>query len=166
MGEWNKTEVALKTLKNDESDDSNNNQDEFEKEAAILSNIRHPNIVSMWGIAISDGGKYMVMEYLQGGSLEKLIYQCKAGKKILKLGEKISLLLNVSKGMQFLHTLKPSPIIHRDLKSANILLDGRSNCKVCDFGLSRHCSTANTMVTAHVGTLFYMVSLVEICENN
>ncbi|EFC48713.1 predicted protein [Naegleria gruberi] len=150
-GLWVNTEVAIKSLKTAEG------SFEFEKEAAILSRLRHPNIVSFYGVCITETSKYMITEFVKKGSLDKIIYKCKQNIEFLSLKEKINILIGVSNGMNYLHSLQPS-VIHRDLKPANILLDESNNCKVCDFGLVKIIGNnqLQTSMTVNVGTLFYI----------
>ncbi|KAG2378398.1 hypothetical protein C9374_008541 [Naegleria lovaniensis] len=154
---WNGTEVAVKALK---SDVTSEESAEFQKEAALLSTLRHPNIVNFYGISISDSTKCMVVEYLPMGSLDRLIYNCKLGNQVLTFSHKLEILLGVAKGMAYMHSLKPNPILHRDLKPANILLCGMDHhlmSKVCDFGLSTVMGCSNT-ATTNIGTFFYMAN--------
>ncbi|KAG2383064.1 hypothetical protein C9374_004401 [Naegleria lovaniensis] len=160
---WNGTEVAVKALK---SDVTSEESAEFQKEAALLSTLRHPNIVNFYGISISDSTKCMVVEYLPMGSLDRLIYNCKLGNQVLTFSQKLEILLGVAKGMAYMHSLKPNPILHRDLKPANILLCGMDHhlmSKVCDFGLSTVMGCSNT-ATTNIGTFFYMAN--EMIEGN
>ncbi|KAG2387376.1 hypothetical protein C9374_001708 [Naegleria lovaniensis] len=171
---WNGCEVALKTLKEDLFIDN----DEFEKEAALLSSLRHPNIVNLLGVCISSNSsshrrvrtenshrKCMIQEYLSKGTLEKLILDCKRGIQSMTFTQKVEILLGVAKGMAYLHGLKPKPVIHRDLKPANILLDQSWTSKVCDFGLSKIMGT-NTSTTASIGTFYYMANeMIDGTEN-
>ncbi|KAG2387147.1 hypothetical protein C9374_001479 [Naegleria lovaniensis] len=155
LANWNGTEVAVKSLKLDFSE-LQGESEEFEREASLLSSLRHPNIVNFYGVSMTDTGKFMVVEYLPRGSLDKLIYQCKVGKEKLALSKKLSILLGISNGMAYLHSLKPNMIVHRDLKPGNILLDNNLTPKVCDFGLSKVIGTMNGTMTTNIGTLFYM----------
>ncbi|KAL9657575.1 hypothetical protein ABK040_001002 [Willaertia magna] len=155
---WKTNEVALKTIKlNNEELQS----DFFENEASLLSSLRHPNIVTFYGICISDNLKFIVTEYMNGGSLENLLKECKTKKKTLSLKQKLSILLDVSTGMSYLNELNP-PIIHRDLKPANILLTKDLSTKITDFGLSKKIVGSKTdsgdglSNTSQFGTLFYM----------
>lgn len=128
--------------------------EEFEKEAAMLSVVNHSSIVKMYGISLSGSHKYIVVEYLPKGSLDKLIYGCKMRVEFLTLRQKINILLGVANGMAYLHSLKP-PIVHRDLKPGNILIDEDYNARVCDFGLSKIMGNS-AAATKHIGTVFYM----------
>jgi len=158
---WNNTDVAVKSLKffNELEDDG-----EFEREAALLSSLRHPSIVSFYGVSIASSGKYMVVEYLKNGSLDNVIYNSKMRNEPLTLARKLHILLGVAKGMTYLHTLKPHMIAHRDLKPGNILLDEYYNSKVCDFGLSKVVGTMNGSMTTSIGTLFYIAPVSSLSK--
>ncbi|KAG2385704.1 hypothetical protein C9374_003519 [Naegleria lovaniensis] len=158
QGKWNNKDVALKTLKFDDHDMG----EEFEKEAAMLSVVNHPSIVKLYGISLSGSRKYIVVEFLPKGSLDKLIYGCKMKIEFLTLAQKINILLGIAKGMAYLHSLKP-PIIHRDLKPGNILIDEEYNGRVCDFGLSKIMGNS-AAATKHIGTVFYMAR--EMVDDN
>ncbi|EFC47507.1 predicted protein, partial [Naegleria gruberi] len=152
LAKWKGQEVAIKTLKECFRGDN----EVLETEAALISSFLHPNVIRFWGFCASSSQKYMVMEYMKGGSLENLIQSCKIGKEKLSLYEKLQILIGVAKGMAYLHGLKPC-CVHRDLKPGNILLDENRISKVGDFGLSRLISnTYQTSFTTNVGTLFYM----------
>ncbi|EFC49505.1 predicted protein, partial [Naegleria gruberi] len=149
---WSNVEVALKTIKlRDEDIDS----DEFEHESSMLSSIRHPNIVNFYGVCLSKESKFIVTEYVSGGSLDNLIYDCKLKRNHINLREKISILLGIANGMSYLHG-KDKCIIHRDLKPANILLSNDFIPKITDFGLARLSENSNSTKTGHVGTLLFM----------
>ncbi|KAG2388281.1 hypothetical protein C9374_000445 [Naegleria lovaniensis] len=162
MALWNGSQVALKSLKKGSSmDEIEESNEEFEREASLLGSIRHPNIVQFFGVIVSGTQKYMVVEFLQKGSLEKLIANSYNGVEILDLPSKINILLDIAKGMNYLHSLKPKRIIHRDLKPGNILLCGLNNgkytAKICDFGLSKALGNSRSnSATTNIGTLFYM----------
>ena len=108
---WKNVEVALKTIKLEEDDMDSS---EFEHESSMLSSIRHPNVVNLYGVVLSDQSKFMVTEYMNGGCLEKLIYDCKMKKKHINLREKVSILIGIANGMSYLHGGKDNcMIIHR-----------------------------------------------------
>ncbi|KAG2386706.1 hypothetical protein C9374_002450 [Naegleria lovaniensis] len=105
---WNGSEVAVKSIK---SDVSNEESEEFQKEAALLSTLRHPNIVNFYGVSIINSTKCMVVEYLSRGSLDRMIYNCRSRQCVLKLFQKLDILLGVAKGMAYMHSLKPNPVV-------------------------------------------------------
>lgn len=107
-GEWRGVEVAIKKVKYSSDDTS------FEKEASLLSRIRHPNIVAFFGVSVTEREKFLVTEWMPSGSLDNLISNAAKGKIILKFKQKIAILLDICKGMCYLHA---SSIIHRDLVS-------------------------------------------------
>ena len=150
---WNHSDVAVKQLKIDLTVEED---EDFEREVLLLSSLRHPSIVSFYGVSVTSSGKFMIVEYLEKGSLDKVIYNSKMGKERLTLKMKLEILLGISKGMTYLHSIKPNMIIHRDLKPGNILLDKNMNSKVCDFGLSKVIGSVAGSMTANIGTLYYI----------
>ncbi|KAG2386314.1 hypothetical protein C9374_002760 [Naegleria lovaniensis] len=159
---WRNADVALKSIKIDDSDlDSN----EFENEASLLSSIRHPNVVTFFGVCLTESNKFMVTEFMHGGSLDSLIYQCKLKKKFIPLADKIHMLSDIASGMSYLHHGRDKMIIHRDLKPGNILLSNDLTCKVCDFGMSKlYQQESDRTKTCRVGTLLYMAPEVLLGE--
>jgi len=105
------------------------------------------------------------VEYIDGGSLESLIQELRLGKKTISLKQKLAILMDVANGINYLHTLQPKKCIHRDLKSANILLTNSGVAKLCDFGLSKMFSEeVKTNLTCNIGTIFYIPN-VSYCLN-
>ncbi len=105
----------------------------FEREIAILASIRHPNVVNFIGACHRASNRCLVTEYCARGSLDKLLH--KSGL-VLDLSKRIEFALDIARGMACLHAQQPI-IIHRDLKTANLLVSARFEVKVADFGLSR-----------------------------
>ncbi|KAG2387484.1 hypothetical protein C9374_001816 [Naegleria lovaniensis] len=161
---WKQAIVAVKSIDVSSEDIE---EDDFAKEAMLLSTLKHPNIVSFFGISLSETKRLLVVEYLDGGSLEALISELRTGKRKCTVLQKIKYLIDIANGILYLHTLSPNAIIHRDLKPANILLSSSGVCKVCDFGQSRMFSkeTKNAM-TSHIGTFFYMANEMLSADNN
>eukprot|EP01103_Thecamoeba_quadrilineata_P014415 TRINITY_DN4300_c0_g1_i2.p1 TRINITY_DN4300_c0_g1~~TRINITY_DN4300_c0_g1_i2.p1 ORF type:complete len:640 (+),score=138.51 TRINITY_DN4300_c0_g1_i2:12-1931(+) len=129
-GKWRGVIVAVKQLKF-----HNLNQDvidEFQKELALLGKLRHPNVVLLMGASTSPPNLCMVTEFLAAGSLFDMIHQ---RKQQFPLTTILRMALQSAQGLNYLHLSNP-PIIHRDLKSANLLVDMNYNVKICDFGLS------------------------------
>ncbi|MBA0625166.1 hypothetical protein Gotri_011601 [Gossypium trilobum] len=117
---------------------------EFLREVAIMKRLRHPNIVLFMGAVTQPPNLSIVTEYLSRGSLFRLLH--KPGvREVLDERRRLSMAYDVAKGMNYLHRHNP-PIVHRDLKSPNLLVDKKYTVKVCDFGLSR--LKANTFLSS------------------
>jgi len=105
----------------------------FIDEMRLLSTLRHPNICTVMGSVTLGSDPMLIMEYMQMGSLFSLLHN----KTVPISGELIlPILKDVAKGLRFLHSASP-PVVHSDLKCANILVDSRLHAKVADFGLSQ-----------------------------
>ena len=92
----------------------------FQREAQIMSCLDHPNLVALLGVTAAKHPMYMVMEFVPGGTLFELLHSSISDKD-LDWGLRARLALDISKGMNYLHTVTP-PYIHRDLRSPNILV--------------------------------------------
>ncbi|KAL7133543.1 hypothetical protein ABFS83_12G147800 [Erythranthe nasuta] len=138
--EWNGSDVAVKILM--EQDFHAERCKEFLREVAIMKRLRHPNIVLLMGAVTQPPNLSIVTEYLSRGSLYRLLH--KQGE-VLDERRRLSMAYDVAKGMNYLHRRNP-PIVHRDLKSPNLLVDRKYTVKVCDFGLSR--LKANTFLSS------------------
>lgn len=106
---------------------------DFVRELNLMCSLRHPSCVLFMGACLEEGAECLIMEYCARGNLFSLIADKSAPidyNLILKV------LTEVAEGVMYLHEYKPTPILHRDLKSANILLDEFGNVKVADFGLT------------------------------
>ncbi|KAF5959336.1 hypothetical protein HYC85_000545 [Camellia sinensis] len=133
LAELRGSDVAVKILM--EQDFYAERVKEFRREFAMMKRLRHPNIVLFMGAVTQPPNLSIVTEYLSRGSLYKLLGMRDAGV-ILDDRRRLNMAYDVAKGMNYLHQLKP-PIVHRDLKSPNLLVDSKYTVKVCDFGLSR-----------------------------
>lgn len=140
--EWNGSEVAVKILM--EQDFHPEHCKEFLREVAIMKKLRHPNIVLFMGAVTEPPNLAIVTEYLSRGSLYRLLHKS-GGRELLDERRRLSMAFDVAKGMNYLHRRNP-PIVHRDLKSPNLLVDKKYTVKVCDFGLSR--LKANTFLSS------------------
>ncbi|KAK4277346.1 hypothetical protein QN277_015359 [Acacia crassicarpa] len=125
------TEVAVKKFLN--QDFSGDVLAQFRSEVEIMLRLRHPNVVLFMGAITRPPHFSILTEFLPRGSLYRLLH-----RPNFELDEKrrLRMALDVAKGMNYLHTSHP-PIVHRDLKSPNLLVDKHWVVKVCDFGLSR-----------------------------
>ncbi|KAK7843348.1 putative leucine-rich repeat receptor-like protein kinase [Quercus suber] len=107
---------------------------EFKTEIELLSRVHHKNLVGLVGFCFDQGEQMLVYEYVPNGTLKDSL----SGKSGTKLDwiRRLKVALGAARGLAYLHELVNPPIIHRDIKSTNILLDERINAKVADFGLS------------------------------
>ncbi|XP_020693569.1 probable serine/threonine-protein kinase SIS8 isoform X1 [Dendrobium catenatum] len=129
--DWNGTDVAVKKFL--DQDLSGDALELFRFEVRIMLRLRHPNVVLFMGAVTRPPNLSILTEFLPRGSLYRLLH-----RHNVKLEEKrrMKMALDVAKGMNYLHTSHPT-IVHRDLKSPNLLVDRNWVVKVCDFGLSR-----------------------------
>ncbi|KAA8518623.1 hypothetical protein F0562_016097 [Nyssa sinensis] len=140
--DWLGSDVAVKILM--EQDFHAERFKEFLREVAIMKCLRHPNIVLFMGAVTQPPNLSIVTEYLARGSLYRLLHKPGA-REALDERRRLSMAYDVAKGMNYLHRHNP-PIVHRDLKSPNLLVDKKYTVKVCDFGLSR--LKANTFLSS------------------
>uniref|UniRef100_A0A7N0UBW3 non-specific serine/threonine protein kinase n=1 Tax=Kalanchoe fedtschenkoi TaxID=63787 RepID=A0A7N0UBW3_KALFE len=140
--DWHGSDVAVKILM--EQDFHPERFKEFLREVSIMKRLRHPNIVLLMGAVTQPPNLSIVTEYLSRGSLYRLLHKPGA-REALDERRRLNMAFDVAKGMNYLHRRNP-PIVHRDLKSPNLLVDKKFTVKVCDFGLSR--SKANTFLSS------------------
>ncbi|WJX41713.1 hypothetical protein P8452_29029 [Trifolium repens] len=108
---------------------------EFENEVELLSKIQHPNIISLLGCSINGDMRFIVCELMQNGSLEAQLHGPSQGSR-LTWYMRMKIALDTARGLEYLHEHCYPPVIHRDMKSSNILLDTNFNAKLSDFGLA------------------------------
>ncbi|PIA59777.1 hypothetical protein AQUCO_00400579v1 [Aquilegia coerulea] len=129
---------------------------EFKTEIELLSRVHHKNLVSLVGFCFEQGEQMLVYEYMPNGTLRDSL----SGRSGIYLDWKrrLRITLGSARGLAYLHELANPPIIHRDIKSTNILLDENLTAKVADFGLSKLVNdTAKGHVSTQVkGTLGYL----------
>ncbi|OMO79446.1 hypothetical protein CCACVL1_13675 [Corchorus capsularis] len=106
---------------------------DYKKEIDIMRKLRHPNVLLFMGAVYSQERLAIVTEFLPRGSLFKTLHK---NNQALDLRKRVKMALDVARGMNYLHRRNP-PIVHRDLKTSNLLVDKNWNVKVGDFGLSR-----------------------------
>ncbi|KAK1686841.1 hypothetical protein QYE76_047689 [Lolium multiflorum] len=150
------TMIAVKRMES--SVISNKALDEFQAEIAILTKVRHRNLVSILGYAIEGNERLLVYEHMSNGALSKHLFQWKVhGLEPLSWKKRLNIALDVARGMEYLHTLAQQCYIHRDLKPANILLGDDFRAKVSDFGLLKSAPDGNfSVATRLAGTFGYL----------
>lgn len=123
---------------------------EFNNEVNMLAKYRHPNIVLMLGAITTPPQLCLVMELVKEGSLFDLLHK---RKTVLGEADRRRIALQIIGVVSYLHKLG---VVHRDIKSHNILLDRSYTVKLCDFGLARHKSMLNSGPMQFSGTPTYM----------
>ncbi|KMT16275.1 hypothetical protein BVRB_3g054260 [Beta vulgaris subsp. vulgaris] len=130
-GLWYGSDVAIKVFSKQEY--SEDVILSFRQEVSLMKRLRHPNILLFMGAVTSPQRLCIVTEFLPRGSLFRLLQRSTAK---LDWRRRIHMALDIARGMNYLHNCSP-PIVHRDLKTSNLLVDKNWMVKVADFGLSR-----------------------------
>mmetsp|Transcript_20300 Transcript_20300/g.22563 ORF Transcript_20300/g.22563 Transcript_20300/m.22563 type:complete len:723 (+) Transcript_20300:44-2212(+) len=157
-GEWRKTIVAVKKLPAHKLTEEFFR--EFSREAMIMKSLRHPNILQFLGACTDPPDICIVMEFMPLGSLYRIIHD-KTFSLEMHLIKRM--MIDTARGMAYLHNSNPV-IIHRDLKTHNLLVDENYKVKVCDFGLSRIYGERQSTTMTACGTPCWTAP--EILRNN
>ncbi|CAH8312508.1 unnamed protein product [Eruca vesicaria subsp. sativa] len=145
--------IAIKRIYNHHP----HNVREFETELETIGNIRHRNIVSLHGYALSPPlGNLLFYDYMENGSLWDLLHG--PGKKVkLDWETRLKIAVGAAQGLAYLHHDCTPRIIHRDIKSSNILLDGNFEARLSDFGIAKSIPATKTYASTYVlGTIGYI----------
>ncbi|KAL5556905.1 hypothetical protein UlMin_039141 [Ulmus minor] len=129
---------------------------EFETEIMVCSRIRHRHLVPLIGYCDETSEKILIFEYMEQGTLRDHLYGYKKMHSKLSWEDRLEICIGVAKGLHHLHAGSDVEIIHRDVKSINILLDENYVAKVVDFGLSIICGSDEEVTPFVVGTLGYL----------
>lgn len=141
--------VAVKILKDEFAEDEEFRR-RFKNESRAIAMFSHPNIVSIYDVGSGDGPQYIVMEYINGITLQQYIDV----KKVLPLHDAIAIMEQTLKGIQHAHE---RGVVHRDLKPQNIMLLEDGTVKVTDFGIARMASVdTKTMSEMALGSVHYI----------
>ncbi|XP_031400791.1 serine/threonine-protein kinase STY17-like isoform X2 [Punica granatum] len=146
-GTYCSQEVAIKILKGNVSAEM---LKDFAQEIYIMRKIRHKNVVQFIGACTRPPRLCIVTEFMSRGSVYDFLHKQKG---VFKLPALLKVAIDVSKGMNYLHQ---NNIIHRDLKSANLLMDENEVVKVADFGVARVITAESGVMTAETGTYRWM----------
>ncbi|KAL5846147.1 hypothetical protein ACOSQ3_009671 [Xanthoceras sorbifolium] len=135
---------------------------EFRAEMETLGKLRHGNIVKILGYCVSDMDRVLIYEFIEKGSLDQWLHDTspESGDLDCRLPlsweTRLKVVRGVANGLAYLHGLD-KPIIHRDIKASNILLDSDFEAHIADFGLARRIDTSHSHVSTQVaGTMGYM----------
>lgn len=157
-GYWNDEVVAVKAARQDANEDIEVIKESVLQEARLFWVLQHPNIVSLKGVCLEEPNLCLVMEYARGGPLNRVLSGRKIRPDIL-----VDWAIQVAQGMAYLHVGAPMSLIHRDLKSSNVLLSEAilpddtledKTLKITDFGLAREVYKTTRMSAA--GTYAWM----------
>ncbi|XP_075511064.1 putative receptor-like protein kinase At1g80640 isoform X3 [Primulina tabacum] len=128
---------------------------EFENEIELSSKLQHQNIVSLLGYCIHGEARFLVYEIMENGNLEFHLHG-PSHQLTLSWNVRMRIALDVARGLEYLHEHCNPPVIHRDIKSSNILLDSNFNAKLSDFGLAITGGSSNKANIKLSGTLGYV----------
>ncbi|GMI71272.1 Salt Induced Malectin-like domain-containing Protein1 [Hibiscus trionum] len=146
-------EIAVKVL----TSNSFQGKREFTNEVSLLSRIHHRNLVQFLGYCQEDGRSMLVYEFMHNGTLKEHLYGPLTRECGISWIKRLEIAEDAAKGIEYLHTGCVPAIIHRDLKTSNILLDKHMRAKVSDFGLSKIAVDGVSHVSSIVrGTVGYL----------
>uniref|UniRef100_H2TRX3 Mitogen-activated protein kinase kinase kinase n=1 Tax=Takifugu rubripes TaxID=31033 RepID=H2TRX3_TAKRU len=156
-GMWRNEEVAVKAARQDPDEDISATAESVRQEARLFWMLQHRNIIALRGVCLREPNLCLVMEYARGGALNRALAGKKVPPKVL-----VNWAVQIAAGMDYLHNQAFVPIIHRDLKSSNILILeplerlslGSKTLKITDFGLAREWHQTTKMSAA--GTYAWM----------
>lgn len=149
----NGIEVAVKTL----SAESKQGVREFLTEIDIISNVRHPNLVQLIGCCVQGTNRILVYEFLVNKSLDTVLLGSRGKSTTLDWEKRSALCKDVARAIAYLHEEVVPPIVHRDIKASNILLDKDFKPKIGDFGLAKLFPDNITHISTRiVGTTGYL----------
>ncbi|GMY32195.1 resistance protein [Fagus crenata] len=150
------TEIAVKRMKSGAV--SSKGMKQFQAEIEVLTKVRHRRLVALLGYCTNDNERLLVFEYMPERTLtQHLFHWGENGCSPLTWKQRITIALDVSRGVEYLHSLAQQSFIHRDLKPSNILLGHDMRAKVADFGLVKNVSDGTHSVeTQLAGTFGYL----------
>ncbi|KZV28216.1 hypothetical protein F511_20882 [Dorcoceras hygrometricum] len=131
---------------------------EFQAEIAVLTKVRHRHLVALLGYCINGSERLLVYEYMPQGTLSQHLFEWEElGYQPLTWKQRVTIALDVGRGVEYLHSLAQQSFIHRDLKPSNILLSDDMRAKVADFGLVKHAPDGKySLETRLAGTFGYL----------
>uniref|UniRef100_A0A2N9E5B3 non-specific serine/threonine protein kinase n=1 Tax=Fagus sylvatica TaxID=28930 RepID=A0A2N9E5B3_FAGSY len=149
------TKIAVKRMKSGAV--SSKGMKQFQAEIEVLTKVRHRRLVALLGYCTNDNERLLVFEYMPEGTLtQHLFHWGENGCSPLTWKQRITIALDVARGLEYLHSLAQQSFIHRDLKPSNILLGHDMRAKVADFGLVKNVADGTYSVeTQLAGTFGY-----------
>ncbi|CAL9217508.1 unnamed protein product [Arabidopsis halleri] len=128
---------------------------EFLNEVRALTEIRHRNVVKLFGFCSHRRHTFLIYEYMEKGSLNKLLANDEEAKQ-LTWTKRINIVKGVAHALSYMHHDRSTPIVHRDISSGNILLDNDYTAKISDFGTAKLLKTDSSNWSAVAGTYGYV----------
>ncbi|CAI8610848.1 unnamed protein product [Vicia faba] len=145
--------VAIKKLLNN----LGQAEKEFRVEVEAIGHVRHKNLVRLLGFCIEGTHRLLVYEYVNNGNLEQWLHGAMRQYGYLTWEARIKILLGTAKALAYLHEAIEPKVVHRDIKSSNILIDDEFNAKISDFGLAKLLGAGKSHITTRVmGTFGYV----------
>ncbi|KAL4632391.1 hypothetical protein ACB092_04G046800 [Castanea dentata] len=135
------------------------NSNEFHTELDLLSRLNHAHLLNLLGYCEESGERLLVYEFMAHGSLHQHLHgKNKALKEQLDWIRRVTIAVQAARGIEYLHGYACPPVIHRDIKSSNILIDEEHNARVADFGLSLlgPADSSSPLAELPAGTLGYL----------
>ncbi|KAL7124918.1 hypothetical protein ABFS83_14G080700 [Erythranthe nasuta] len=149
----NGTHVAVKKLLNN----LGQAEKEFRVEVEAIGHVRHKNLVRLLGYCIEGTHRMLVYEYVNNGNLEQWLHGAMRHHGYLTWEARTKVLLGTAKALAYLHEAIEPKVVHRDIKSSNILIDEEFNARVSDFGLAKLLGAGKSHITTRVmGTFGYV----------
>nr|KYP40006.1 putative serine/threonine-protein kinase At1g01540 family [Cajanus cajan] len=149
----NGTPVAVKKILNN----IGQAEKEFRVEVEAIGHVRHKNLVRLLGYCMEWTHRMLVYEYVNNGNLEQWLHGAMRHHGYLTWEARIKILLGTAKALAYLHEAIEPKVVHRDIKSSNILIDDEFNAKVSDFGLAKLLGAGKSYVATRVmGTFGYV----------
>ena len=121
----------------------------FRREATAAANLNHPNIVGVYDAVVEGSQRYIVMEYVPGGSLKKYCSET----NLLPVRQAVLVIFKMCRALDYAFQ---NGVIHRDIKPANILLSDRDDIKISDFGTAKISHATHTQIDGFLGSPAYM----------
>ncbi|GAB2234471.1 hypothetical protein Drorol1_Dr00003725 [Drosera rotundifolia] len=151
-----KTIVAVKKLWRSNADLEAGNIDDLVGEVDLLGKLRHRNIVRLLGFLHNDKDAMIVYEYMENGNLGEALHGKQKGRLLIDWVSRYNIAIGVAQGLAYLHHDCYPPVVHRDVKSNNILLNADFEARIADFGLARMMNRKNETVTMVAGSYGYI----------
>ncbi|KAI7756982.1 hypothetical protein M8C21_025205 [Ambrosia artemisiifolia] len=130
---------------------------EFRVEVEAIGHVRHKNLVRLLGYCIEGTHRLLVYEYVNNGNLEQWLHGAMRQHGYLTWEARMKVILGTAKALSYLHEAIEPKVVHRDIKSSNILLDDEFNAKLSDFGLAKLLGAGKSHITTRVmGTFGYV----------